>query len=227
MKSLLLPVTILLLCAAPAAAEMLLPVEATGPVAFSAALDNSHPTYDRITLQVTAIGGDPYSTDFVTGFCGMWSVTGGVGTGFYLPGTASKWQLYTSSSWQDFSDPPESTESTGFNFTSYTGKLFDGSTPAFRTPVSGDVYRAFGNTWYSADPQIYLRVGDVFGVLWVTKNWLEIALGDYNSSNPSKVGLHGGGYFETLRIVIPEPSTLVLLTAALVGLLCYAWRKRR
>jgi len=27
--------------------------------------------------------------------------------------------------------------------------------------------------------------------------------------------------------VIPEPSTLVLLAAGLVGLLCYAWRKRR
>jgi len=89
------------------------------------------------------------------------------------------------------------------------------------------VYSAFGNTWYSADPQIYLRVGDVFGVLWVTKGWAEIALGDYNPSNPSKVGLHGGGYFETLRIVIPEPSAPALLAAGLVGLLYYAWRKRR
>jgi hypothetical protein len=26
---------------------------------------------------------------------------------------------------------------------------------------------------------------------------------------------------------VPEPSTLALLTAALIGLLCYAWRKRR
>ena len=27
--------------------------------------------------------------------------------------------------------------------------------------------------------------------------------------------------------VVPEPSTLVLLTAGLLGLLCYAWRRRR
>jgi len=26
---------------------------------------------------------------------------------------------------------------------------------------------------------------------------------------------------------IPEPSTLLLLASGLVGLLCYAWRKRR
>ncbi|MCG2685700.1 MAG: PEP-CTERM sorting domain-containing protein [Planctomycetales bacterium] len=26
---------------------------------------------------------------------------------------------------------------------------------------------------------------------------------------------------------IPEPSTLALLAAGLLGLLCYAWRKRR
>jgi len=27
--------------------------------------------------------------------------------------------------------------------------------------------------------------------------------------------------------VVPEPSTLVLLAAGLLGLLCYAWRRRR
>jgi hypothetical protein len=33
-------------------------------------------------------------------------------------------------------------------------------------------------------------------------------------------------YLATRAAAVPEPSTLSLLTAALIGLLCYAWRKR-
>jgi hypothetical protein len=33
---------------------------------------------------------------------------------------------------------------------------------------------------------------------------------------------NGGGV-----ATIPEPGTLALLTAGLLGLLCYAWRKRK
>ena len=40
-----------------------------------------------------------------------------------------------------------------------------------------------------------------------------------------------GGRASTPRVdcvhATPEPSILVLLTAGLIGLLCYAWRKRR
>ncbi len=31
----------------------------------------------------------------------------------------------------------------------------------------------------------------------------------------------------TFRVVVPEPSTTVLLACGLFGLLCYAWRKRK
>ncbi len=47
------------------------------------------------------------------------------------------------------------------------------------------------------------QTGGVWG------NWMGI----------TEVGLSEG--------VIPEPSTLVLLAAALAGLLAYAWRKRK
>ena len=36
-----------------------------------------------------------------------------------------------------------------------------------------------------------------------------------------------GGEYQYTDIVVPEPSTLVLLTTGLIGLLCYAWRKRK
>ena len=46
-----------------------------------------------------------------------------------------------------------------------------------------------------------------------------------SSINPSG-GLSGGGMSLSASIV-PEPGTLALLAAGLLGLLCYAWRKRK
>lgn len=42
-------------------------------------------------------------------------------------------------------------------------------------------------------------------------------------------GSSDGTFYQEIDIVkaIPEPSTLVLLVAALIGLLCYAWRRRK
>ncbi len=34
-------------------------------------------------------------------------------------------------------------------------------------------------------------------------------------------------YYEYVDIVVPEPGTLALLVTGLIGLLCYAWRKRK
>jgi hypothetical protein len=39
-----------------------------------------------------------------------------------------------------------------------------------------------------------------------------------------QLGTDGSGVEAT---TIPEPGTLILLAAGLIGLLCYAWRKRR
>jgi len=58
----------------------------------------------------------------------------------------------------------------------------------------------------------------------VSGRYLTIGLGAVGAA-----GSWGGG-FDDLSLTItpvPEPSTLALLATALIGLLCYAWKKRR
>jgi hypothetical protein len=44
----------------------------------------------------------------------------------------------------------------------------------------------------------------------------------------SSTSLQNAFYFDNINVAnVPEPSTLALLTAGAIGLLCYAWRKRR
>jgi len=56
--------------------------------------------------------------------------------------------------------------------------------------------------------------------------FVTISLGEGNSQWDSFVAITEVS-FETAGEPIPEPGTLVLLAAGLVGLLCYAWRKRK
>jgi T5SS/PEP-CTERM-associated repeat protein/autotransporter-associated beta strand protein len=217
-----------------AEAEML-SVDYTGPVSISAELNAiagpTSPIYDVITLRIKAISGSPSSTDKVTALVGgQWRVTGSAAVnGFYLPGTSSQWQAKTTSSVQDFSEL-ESITSTCFNFTSTTGKLFDGVISAFRTTTSApNVYSSFGNTWYSGDPQLYLPVNSEIGILFVTKNWTTITFEDFNPANPAKIGgMQFVKAFETLSISnVPEPSSLALLAGGSLVLLAHARRKRK
>ena len=52
-----------------------------------------------------------------------------------------------------------------------------------------------------------------------------------NITFTGQIGLSGGELipvtFSTSAAPIPEPSTLVLLASGLIGLLAYAWRKRK
>jgi len=54
-------------------------------------------------------------------------------------------------------------------------------------------------------------------------------LANYNQTLPSGISITATSYGQAAAgfNVVPEPSTLVLLAAGLLGLVCYAWRKRK
>lgn len=193
----------------------------TGGVGITTTVDTTNTTYDILTLTIASISNSTSSTDKVTQITGQWTVTGS--TGFYITGP----------------DDGVANTLTGagklgtwINFNVDTSTMLDGSTPAFVTSTAtANVYSAFGDSWLTSATSKYLAVGKTLAVLYVTKNWTEIDFTNYNTDNPSKiytVGLASSNP-ETITItqIVPEPSTLALLGCGLMGLLAYAWRKRK
>ena len=79
-----------------------------------------------------------------------------------------------------------------------------------------------------------------FGTAWnLTGNPFNGMIADYAAYNLSnlndaqfqaKMGLLAGHYSDSTvvpDITVPEPSAIILLASGLLGLLCYAWRKRK
>jgi len=96
-------------------------------------------------------------------------------------------------------------------------QLFRDSAPPEGTRIDGAANFALTTPWtWQSDTFTYTATSaDLAKPLWFRLGW-------------------GSGLAQPLvddvtasYTPIPEPSTLVLLAAGLVGLLCYAWRKRR
>lgn len=65
---------------------------------------------------------------------------------------------------------------------------------------------------------------------WGGSSWLDAASmfgGTYDTSTSGTIVLNGATDLSGTFAVVPEPSTLALLAGALVGLIAYAWRKRK
>lgn len=79
--------------------------------------------------------------------------------------------------------------------------------------------------WYTQDNSNWIGVGETMAVMYVTKGAGvsyngEIGVSLYNVGSETKA-------YEFSLAPVPEPSTFALLACGLIGLLAYAWRKRK
>ncbi len=77
-------------------------------------------------------------------------------------------------------------------------------------------------TWYGS-PGNFLNIGDTLATFYIDKGTLP------GSTFPGFTGAIGDSAFfgnVSFGILIPEPSTVVLLGIGAVSLLAYAWRRR-
>ena len=94
-------------------------------------------------------------------------------------------------------------------------------TPLSSTPLAGSALSSTKMTDFSAPAYTVSGIGDpAYGkqiAIWV-------AMDSAGLTSPAVLILDNARLTSS---AIPEPSTMVLLTPGLVGLLCYAWRKRK
>jgi len=108
--------------------------------------------------------------------------------------------------------------------------------PVVVSQTKSDAY--FDNQWHTYRVEKYIDNGDNLTKIKLFVDGVQIGSSILYSNLPDStgkgegVGLFGATVAKTIIAVdyfkiIPEPSSLVLLTGGLIGLLCYAWRKRR
>jgi hypothetical protein len=87
-------------------------------------------------------------------------------------------------------------------------------------PVACNAYQSMSTTWGSASAS--MTTGGILGNIYVPNNG-NVSFGNgglgVTISNHTLMG--------TGTTLVPEPGTLALLASGLVGLLAYAWRKRK
>ena len=91
------------------------------------------------------------------------------------------------------------------------------------TPTGHDILFLVNNTGSGATTGMFqyadnARIGTFDGCNWYIT---------YDANDVASPSLNGGNDVAIYSLAVPEPATLVLLATGLLGLLCFAWRKRR
>jgi hypothetical protein len=115
---------------------------------------------------------------------------------------------------------------TGVGFYAFGGGVYNVEASA---PVTNDWVTIWGKIYDAGSGNVTADLG------WCELNQtpfvdgLRIAAYDAKDYDIGNLVLIGNGGFDQLRVssTIPEPSTLALLTAGVLSLLAYAWRKRK
>jgi hypothetical protein len=107
-----------------------------------------------------------------------------------------------------------------------------------------DTFAIASETWQNFVADYDLTAANVADIVKVYQDGTLVGAGapSFQCAAPASfrndkffIGAQGGigapftgeiGYLKIEGQLVPEPGTLVLLTAGLVGLICYAWRKR-
>lgn len=241
-RLLLLSVCLMLVGAVSAQAGFLASVpiliEQDGPATLSATISAYSSSLDQVTINITGITGGSYiaalegvftvgSTDGNGGFAADGVPGDDLGQGSVAqtpPGNPQTWLHYPSDvaalsngNPAYFTDTGQSDPGSGF-------ELYSAFADAFYSTTTTKMPRASGNS-----AQTLLATFFVSDATTTSITFGPEAAGPSGTFD-SAVGIYDGATLSehfTFGATTPEPSTLVLLASGLVGLLCYAWRKRK
>ena len=210
----------------PAAAE-LIGTTTSGNIVVSYTWDDGNAAYDVIDIYLSKLTGAAEGSQSV-GIEGAWRSIGGSFFVYEGDASSSTFKKHVS----DYYGFSEAESWVNFFYNSSGEWARDGGATANSTLLQG--------AWYNgADSALNWAIGagdtdeddiaeNQIAHLAVTKGTTEITFG---GGPNDKIGYtYGGGTTEVTMFSvakIPEPSSLVLLTCGLVGLLACAWRKRR
>jgi len=192
--------------------------------------------YDRLQIRISSMNGAD-AGNLLEANEGTWSISGY--TGFEMAsdsavaaynsdqGTAKVWGAWTANATPNpalTNYGQSTTYLSNINFDSIVGNDWISPLGPYRSG-SGEIFSSFFGGWYTSALASYLGTGNTIATLYVptggTPTPGSLLFSGTFSFNDGNNAERSNLYF------VPEPGTLALLGAGLIGLLAYAWRKRK